>query len=103
MKDFRTRCLFLDPHERDSLQDLGLNVRMILKLAVENYGGRPWPGFVLLRMGGSGALRKFGFKSLVIFLTRCEMFSCQQGLCCMEFVTLEKFTNNSNQREISGQ
>ena len=57
MKDFCTRFLFLDPYERDGLQDLGLNVRIILKLAVENYCGRLWPGFVLLRMGGSDALR----------------------------------------------
>lgn len=57
MKDFRARFLFLDPYERDRLQDLGLNVRIILKLTVENYCGRPWPGFVLLRIGGSGVLR----------------------------------------------
>jgi len=57
MKDFRTRFLFLDPYERDRLQDMGLNVRIIIKLVVENYCGRQWPGFVLLRITGSGALR----------------------------------------------
>jgi hypothetical protein len=57
MKDFCARFLFLDPYERDRLQDLGLNVRIILKLAVEHYCGRSWPVFVLLRIGGSGVLR----------------------------------------------
>ena len=31
------------------------------------------------------------------------MLASQQGLCPMESATLEKFTKNSNRREVSGQ
>jgi hypothetical protein len=41
---------------RDHLEDLGVDVKLILKSILRKYSGKMWTGFIWLRIGTSGGL-----------------------------------------------
>jgi hypothetical protein len=42
--------------ERDHLEDLGVDGKIILEWILGNYGGKVWTRFIWLRIGTSGGL-----------------------------------------------
>jgi hypothetical protein len=43
-------------HEREQLEDTGVDKRIILKWMLRKQGGKMWNGLVCLRIGTSGGL-----------------------------------------------
>jgi len=50
-KEIHTGCLWGHLKEREQLEDLEVNKRVILKWILKKEDGRKWPGLIWLRQG----------------------------------------------------
>jgi len=54
--EVRTGIWWEELRERDHLEDLGVDVRLILKWISKNFDGLPWTGLIWFRIGTNGGL-----------------------------------------------